>query len=263
MALVTQVFLVRMIWTAVYGARPAAAGLTLDALLACLTLANLQGFATHTLVTRTVQHRVRTGTVFFDLARPVGYLRQMAAFQAGNTLGGLLLLAPVVPVVLLAGSITAPADAAGYVLTLLLGYVIAVQLALLISLIAFWTMEIAAVSLLYRLVQVRLVPDADLRGRRGVAADVRAAGRLRGVRARERRPGQARQPVGAGRPAGGGAADRAGVPGVAAAARPLPERRSLTAREPGRHGLVCSAYLRAGWEGDGAAEHGGSAGPGQ
>ncbi|MGW3346053.1 ABC transporter permease [Nonomuraea rubra] len=175
-ALVAQVFLLRMIWTAVYGSRPAAAGLTLDALLACLTLANLQGFATHMLVTRIVHQRVRAGTVFFDLARPAGYLRQMAAFQAGNTLGGLLLLTPVVPVVLLAGSITAPVNPAGYVITLVLGYVIAVQLALLISLIAFWTLEIAAVSLLYRLVSQffagTMVPLAFFPGFLGSLAEV-------------------------------------------------------------------------------------------
>ncbi|WP_049573391.1 ABC transporter permease [Nonomuraea sp. SBT364] len=172
--LVAQVFLLRMIWTSVYGARPAAAGLTLDALLAYLTLANLQSFATHTVVSRTIHERIRSGTVFFDLARPPGYLRQMAAFQVGNTFGGLLLLAPVVPVVLLVGSITAPVNGPGYVVTLVLGYVIAVQLALLISLIGFWTMEIGAISLLYRLVSQffagTMVPLAFFPGFLGVLA---------------------------------------------------------------------------------------------
>jgi ABC-2 type transport system permease protein len=174
--MIAQVFLLRMIWTAVYGSRPAAAGFTLDALLAYLTLANLQGFATHTIVTRTVHQRIRTGMVFFDLVRPVGYLRQMAAFQVGNTVGGLLLLAPVIPVVLLVGSITMPANGPGYVITLLLGYVIAVQLALLISLIGFWTMEITAISLLYRLVSQffagTMVPLAFFPGFLGELADI-------------------------------------------------------------------------------------------
>ncbi|MBB5780601.1 ABC transporter permease [Nonomuraea jabiensis] len=174
--MVAQVFLLRMIWTAVYGSRPVAAGLTLEALLAYLTLANLQAFATHTLVSRTVHQRIRTGTVFFDLARPVGYLRQMAAFQFGNTAGGLLLLAPVVPVVLLVGSITVPANGAGYVITLVLGYVIAVQLALLISLIGFWTMETGALSLLYRLVSQffagTMVPLAFFPGFLGELAEI-------------------------------------------------------------------------------------------
>ncbi|WP_327585416.1 ABC-2 family transporter protein [Nonomuraea sp. NBC_00507] len=175
-ALVAQVFLLRMIWTSVYGSRPAAAGLTLEALLAYLTLANLQAFATHTVVSSTIHHRIRTGMVFFDLARPIGYLRQMAAFQIGNTLGGLLMLAPVIPVVLLVGSITVPVNGPGYVITLVLGYVIAVQLALLISLIGFWTMEIGAISLLYRLVSQffagTMVPLAFFPGVLGEVAEI-------------------------------------------------------------------------------------------
>ncbi|MFC4015093.1 ABC transporter permease [Nonomuraea purpurea] len=174
--LIAQVFLLRMIWTSVYGSRAAAAGLTLDALLACLTLANLQAFATQTIVAGIIHHRIRTGMVFFDLARPVGYLRQMAAFQVGNTGGGLLLLAPVVPVVLLVGSITAPVNGPGYVVTLALGYVIAVQLVLLISLIGFWTMETAAISLLYRLVSQffagTMVPLAFFPGFLGTLAEI-------------------------------------------------------------------------------------------
>ncbi|MEU8362674.1 ABC-2 family transporter protein [Nonomuraea sp. NPDC048882] len=174
--LVAQVFLLHMIWTSVYGSRPAVAGLTLEALLAYLTLANLQAFATHTLVSRTIHDRIRTGMVFFDLARPVGYLRQMAAFQVGNTLGGLLLLAPVIPVILLVGSITVPVNGLGYLITLALGYVIAVQLALLISLIGFWTMETGAISLLYRLVNQffagTMVPLAFFPGFLGVLADI-------------------------------------------------------------------------------------------
>lgn len=174
--LVAQVFLLRMIWTSVYGSRPEAEGLTLEALLAYLTLANLQAFATQTLVSRIIHQRIRTGMVFFDLARPVGYLRQMAAFQAGNTAGGLLLLAPVVPVVLLVGSITAPVNAPGYVVTLVLGYVVAVQLGLLVSLAGFWMLEIGAISLFYRLVSQffagTMVPLAFFPGFLGTLADV-------------------------------------------------------------------------------------------
>lgn len=152
LTLIAQVFLLRMVWTSVYGQRQHAMGLTLEALLAYLTLANLQTFATMPIITRIAHFRIRTGTVFFDLARPVGYLPQMAAFQVGHTAGALLLLAPVVPVVLLVGSITPTAHALPYVVTLALGYVVGMLMALLICLIGFWTMETGAISLLYRLV---------------------------------------------------------------------------------------------------------------
>ncbi|MFI6481214.1 ABC transporter permease [Nonomuraea sp. NPDC050663] len=173
--LVAQVFLLRMIWTAVYGARSEAAGITLPQLLAYLTLANLQVFAMNTQVSRIISHRIRTGTVFFDLARPVGFMRQMTSFQVGNTLGGLLLLLPVVPVVLLVGSITAPAHFPGYVVTLVMGYAITVELALLISLIGFWTLETVWVAVLFRLVSQffagTMVPLAFFPGFLGALAD--------------------------------------------------------------------------------------------
>ncbi|MFI6321478.1 ABC transporter permease [Nonomuraea sp. NPDC050556] len=151
-ALIAQVFLLRMIWTSMYGTRPAAGGLTLEALLAYLTLVNLQVFAMTPGVSRIAHFRIRTGTVFFDLARPVGYLWQMALWQAGNSWGGVLLMAPAIPVVLLVGSVVAPSALWAYVVTLALGYVIGVMLALLVCLIGFWMMETGAISMLYRLV---------------------------------------------------------------------------------------------------------------
>lgn len=150
-SLIAQVFLLRMIWTAIYGARPSASGLTLEALLAYLTLVNLQVFVMTPSVARVAHHRIREGTVFFDLVRPVGFLRQLALWQAGNTWAALLLLAPAIPVVLLVGSITAPSALPAYVVTLLLGYVIGLMLALLVCMIGFWMMETGAISLLYRL----------------------------------------------------------------------------------------------------------------
>lgn len=150
-ALIAQVFLLRMVWTSVYGERQEAQGMTLEALLAYLTLANLQAFAINPIIPRIAHFRIRTGTVFFDLIHPAGYLPQMAAFQTGHTAAGLLLMTPAIPVVLLVGSITVPAQPFGYVATLVLGYAIAVMIALLIAMIGFWMMETGAISLLYRL----------------------------------------------------------------------------------------------------------------
>ncbi|GLW99893.1 ABC-2 family transporter protein [Microtetraspora sp. NBRC 16547] len=175
LALIAQVFLLRMVWTAVYGGSGQARGLTLDALLAYLSLANLQAFATTPVIPRIAHFRIRTGMVFFDLSRPTGYLSQMAAFQVGHTFGGLLMLAPAVPVVLLVGTITPTAQPLGYVATLSLGYVISVMMSLLICVIGFWTLETGAISLLYRLVSHffagTMVPLSFFPGALGVLAE--------------------------------------------------------------------------------------------
>ncbi|MBT2233169.1 ABC-2 family transporter protein [Nonomuraea sp. NEAU-A123] len=175
LTLIAQVFLLRMVWTSVYGGQQQAQSMTLQQLLAYLSLANLQAFATTPIIPRIALFRIRTGMVFFDLSRPTGYLPQLAAFQAGHTFGGLLLLAPAVPVVLLVGSITPTGQPLGYAATLLLGYAISVLLSLLICMIGFWTLETGAIALLYRLISQffagTLVPLSFFPGALGALAE--------------------------------------------------------------------------------------------
>ncbi|MEU7855827.1 ABC-2 family transporter protein [Nonomuraea sp. NPDC049141] len=175
LTLIAQVFLLRMVWTSVYSGQQQAQGMTLQQLLAYLSLANLQAFATTPIIPRIALFRIRTGIVFFDLSRPTGYLPQLAAFQAGHTFGGLLLLAPAVPVVLLVGSITPTGQPLDYAATLLLGYAISVLLSLLICMIGFWTLETGAIALLYRLISQffagTLVPLSFFPGALGALAE--------------------------------------------------------------------------------------------
>lgn len=153
--LVVQLFLLRRLWTAVYGEQASVRGFDLDTMVGYLTLANTQLYVMATAVELLIQTRIRSGVVFFDLIRPVGYLRQMVGLQLGSTIGALLLLVPALPVVLITGSVHPPAGLAAAVLypvSLALGYGIAVLLALLVGLTAFWTLEIGGVTMLYRLV---------------------------------------------------------------------------------------------------------------
>lgn len=153
--LVVEVFLLRMIWTSVYDGRSSVDGLSLDALIVYLTLVNLQMFLMTTPLSQHIHSRIRTGVVFFDFVRPIGYPRQMIGIQAGTTLGQASLLLPAIPVAFLAGSISAPANALAalaYVVSLVLGYGIAVLLALLLGMVAFWTIEINGINLFYRFV---------------------------------------------------------------------------------------------------------------
>lgn len=152
---VVEIFLLRKIWTAVYGGQGSVDGLSLNALIVYLTLANLQSFAMTTTIIQTVHHRIRSGAFFFDFVRPAGYLRQMIDLQVGSTAGRLIMLLPAIPVAFMVGSISAPtnvAAATGYVVSLVLGYGIGVLLSLLVGLSAFWTLEIGGMDLFYRLI---------------------------------------------------------------------------------------------------------------
>jgi ABC-2 type transport system permease protein len=153
--LVVEVFLLRMIWTSVYDGRSSVDGLSLDALIVYLTLVNLQMFLMTTPLAQHIHSRIRTGVVFFDFVRPIGYPRQMIGLQAGTTLGQASLLLPAIPIAFAAGAISAPADALAalaYAVSLVLGYGIAVLLALLLGMVAFWTIEINGINLFYRFV---------------------------------------------------------------------------------------------------------------
>jgi len=153
---VIQVFILCKVWSALYDGQATVGGMPLHSLLAYLTLASLQNWVlADTTVARYIYTRIREGQVVFDLMRPVGYVPQMLAHLTGASIATSLSALVALPFVALAGTLTAPVSlaAAGlYAVSLLAGYAIALLLTLLVSLVAFWTMEIAGLTMLYSLV---------------------------------------------------------------------------------------------------------------
>lgn len=153
---IVQIFILRKVWSALYTARPGVLAIALDDLVAYLTLANLiaWSFPTHT-VTRYLRERIREGSVVFDLVRPVGFVPQLVAQMVGALGGALVIIVIALPVVAFAGSLAAPAGprAAGlFLVSLACAYGIAGLLAVLLAMVAFWTLEIDGLTMLYVLV---------------------------------------------------------------------------------------------------------------
>lgn len=153
---VTQVFVLRQVWQALYRSRAGALAMTLDEVLVSITLANLivWCFPTQT-VAGWVRERIREGSVVFDLVRPVGYLPQLGAHVVGACAASSAMVVVALPLVALAGRLTAPAGwRAGvlFVVSLLLGLAVAGLLATLLALVAFWTTEVNGMTMLYSLV---------------------------------------------------------------------------------------------------------------
>ncbi|MCL4544271.1 MAG: ABC-2 family transporter protein [Chloroflexi bacterium] len=149
--LLLQVFLLKTVWTAVYAGRPIVSGLPLPTLIAYLTLTNLQLWVMWPQISQMMQERIREGLVALDMARPVGFLQQMYCHQLGGTLaiGPFFLL--TLPFAWLVGGLTAPASPASgalYVVSVLLGYLIGMLVALLTGLIAFWTLEASGITMI-------------------------------------------------------------------------------------------------------------------
>lgn len=153
---VVQVFILREVWSGLYGAHASVNGLSKHALLVYLTIANIQGWVMQDpTVSRYMYERVRQGLIAFDLIRPSGFVPQMFAHLAGSTLGWTLFVLPALPFLAIAGSLDAPASlpAAGlYVVSLLCGWAVTTMIALIIGMVAFWTPEIEGLTMLYRLV---------------------------------------------------------------------------------------------------------------
>jgi ABC-2 type transport system permease protein len=153
---VVQIFILRKVWTALYQGHSTVNGLTLHAMLVYLTIANLQNWVLQDpTISMYMYERVREGQVAFDLVRPVGFVPQMFAHLAGSSFSTALFAVAALPVIAFAGVLDAPASASAfglYLLSFVLGYVITTLLTLMVGMIAFWTMEISGMTMLYYLV---------------------------------------------------------------------------------------------------------------
>jgi ABC-2 type transport system permease protein len=151
-----QIFMLKKVWQALYAVRPGMLPIPLDDLITYVTVANLivWTFPTHS-VMRTLRERIREGAVVFDLARPVGFMTQLVAQVVGEFEGSVVIITVALPVVAFAGSLALPAGAGAcglFLVSLMCAYAIAGLLAILLALIAFWTLETEGLGMLYTLV---------------------------------------------------------------------------------------------------------------
>lgn len=80
-----RVYLLKVIWTAVYAGQGVVDGIALAQVIAFITLAQLQVWVMASLIADYIQDRVREGHIALDLARPVPFLGQLLAHQVGGT----------------------------------------------------------------------------------------------------------------------------------------------------------------------------------
>lgn len=147
-----QIYLLKVVWTAVYAGRAEVGGVGLAQLVAYLTFANLQFSLLWPFIAGHLQNRVRDGKIALDLARPIGLLDQMLAYQVGITAGSApFVVLSLIPALLLGGVLPPASATAGllYLISLLLAYAIMVLLGLLLGLTSFWTIENGGIFTIY------------------------------------------------------------------------------------------------------------------
>ncbi|MFJ6199268.1 ABC transporter permease [Micromonospora sp. NPDC092111] len=153
---IVQIFILRKVWTALYGDAGTVGGIPLTEMLVYLTLANLQGWAVQdSTVSSYLWERIREGRIAFDLLRPAGFIPQIIAQLVGSALMMLMFTVTALPVVAVIGTLGAPASPAAlglWLVSLLCGIGVAIMMNLMICLSAFWTTEINGIMMLFSLV---------------------------------------------------------------------------------------------------------------
>jgi ABC-2 type transport system permease protein len=143
--LLAQIYVLKMVWTAVYAGEAEVDGVPLGELVAYLTLANLQLWVMFPVLAEYIGERVREGLVAQELARPVPFLVQMVGYQVGDTGAGLPFIALALPAAYFVGGLLPPASAPTallYLASVLLGWLVVVMTGLVIGIISFWTTEV-------------------------------------------------------------------------------------------------------------------------
>lgn len=143
LSLMVQLYLLRVVWAAVYAGRDTVDGVSAQTLLVFLTISAIHRLYLPNVIAYTIQERITTGRVATDLIRPFGFLKQMVAVQSGMIIGFLPLLLAIIPAALLVGSLRVPAveNLPLYLISLILAYVVNVLIWMLVGMLAFWMMS--------------------------------------------------------------------------------------------------------------------------
>lgn len=146
-----MLFMLRMVWTTVYGDDDIRNGVTLDAMILYVTIAMLQQYLIEPVAMFELDARIQRGTVAGDLIRPVGLIPQLLAYDVGFLIGRIPLIAMVLPIAAIVGSLDTPPTLAagiGFAVSLVLAYVLNLLVWLPVGMLGFWTLSTGGIRFL-------------------------------------------------------------------------------------------------------------------
>ena len=152
-----KIYLLKVVWTAVYAGQTSVDGVELRHVISFVTLANLQMWLIFPMLAWHIQERIREGQIALDLARPVPFLGQLLANQVGTTAAFAPFVLLAVPLALIVGGLEPPASASAallYLVSMALAYLVTALLGMLMGLIAFWTLQTRGVQAIYDFVSL-------------------------------------------------------------------------------------------------------------
>jgi viologen exporter family transport system permease protein len=150
-SLAVRVYLLRVVWVALYAHNVAPHGVPLHAIITYSTVALLMGLVLDIDQTRLLHDKLHDGSIVVDMMKPISVPFYLFADGTGEVLFHAALIVPSLALALLIVNIDVPsAQVLGaFALSFLLGYFVGFFLNFMLNCIAFWTLEITTVQLIF------------------------------------------------------------------------------------------------------------------
>jgi ABC-2 type transport system permease protein len=146
-----RVYLLRMVWIALYAHNTAPKELPLHAVITYSTVALLMGLIMDIDQTRALHDKLHDGSIAIDFMRPISVPLYFFADGTGEVLFHAALIVPsLILALFLVHSIDVPGPGvlAAFALSFLLGYFVGFCINFILNCVAFWTLEVQAVQLI-------------------------------------------------------------------------------------------------------------------
>jgi ABC-2 type transport system permease protein len=151
-SLLVRLYLMKMVWTALYAQNTAPAGVPLHAIITYTTIALLMSLVLEIDGTRLIRDRVREGSIATDLMKPINLPLYFFSDGFGQTLLHAMLIVPALALALFIVHIDVPSPPVliAFAFSFALGYIVNFLMNFLMNTIAFWTLETFAIQLIVR-----------------------------------------------------------------------------------------------------------------
>jgi len=145
-----RMYLLRMVWTALYARNAAPRDLPLHAILTYSAVALLMGLVLDVDQVSSLYTKLHDGSIVSDFLRPINVPLYFFADGTGEVLFHAALVVPslAIALVLVHIDVPSPGTGAAFALSLVLGYFVGFTINFILNASAFWTLEIHAVQLI-------------------------------------------------------------------------------------------------------------------
>jgi ABC-2 type transport system permease protein len=149
-SVLVRVYLLRMVWVALYLRNPAPAELPLHAIITYTTVALLMGLVMDIDQTRLLHDKLHNGSIATDFMKPISVPLYLFADGSGEVLFHAVMIVPSLLLALLIVHIDVPGPLVmgAFLVSFVLGYFVGACINFILNCIAFWTLEIHAARLI-------------------------------------------------------------------------------------------------------------------